>query len=122
MSMSQVERLLGGRGEEEKDREYLTHGEFIADMRLMFNNALTYNNPDRIVEEVDRVSGFRRCQCAPRCDVLLMMISCVRITPAVVFACVDSHVLSCFSPSKQQWSSFPRSIIVQHNPKRYPSY
>lgn len=56
MSLKLVEKLLGGKGDEERNREYLTHGEFMADMRLMFANALAYNNPDRVVEEVDRVS------------------------------------------------------------------
>ena len=56
MSLKLVEKLLGGKGDEENNREYLTHGEFMADMRLMFANALAYNNPDRIVEEEDRVS------------------------------------------------------------------
>lgn len=56
MSLSRVEKLLGGTKEEEKEREYLTHAEFISDMRLIFANAIAYNNPDRVVEEVDRVS------------------------------------------------------------------
>lgn len=56
MSLSRVEKLIGGTKEEEKEREYLTHSEFISDIRLIFANAIAYNNPDRVVEEVDRVS------------------------------------------------------------------
>lgn len=52
MSLEKVEQLLGG--PEDKNREYLKHGEFVHDMRLIFSNAIAYNNPDRIVE-LDRV-------------------------------------------------------------------
>lgn len=54
MSLEKVESLLGG--QEDKNREYLVHGEFIRDMRLIFSNGLAYNNPDRIINELDRVS------------------------------------------------------------------
>lgn len=53
MSLEKVEQLLGGL--EDKNREYLNHGEFVCDMRLIFSNAIAYNNPDRIINELDRV-------------------------------------------------------------------
>lgn len=53
MSLEKVEQLLGG--PEDKNREYLNHGEFVRDMRLIFSNAMAYNNPDRIINELDRV-------------------------------------------------------------------
>lgn len=56
MSLAKVEAKLGGAGDQEENREYLTHGELIADLRLIFSNAIAYNNPDRVVDESDRVS------------------------------------------------------------------
>lgn len=56
MSLAKVEAKLGGAGDVEENREYLTHGELIADLRLIFSNAIAYNNPDRVVDESDRVS------------------------------------------------------------------
>lgn len=53
MSLDQVDRLLGG--PEDRDREYLVHGEFLRDMRLIFTNGMAYNHPDRVIHEVDRV-------------------------------------------------------------------
>lgn len=56
MSLEKVEQLIGG--QDDKNREYLNHGEFVRDMRLIFSNAIAYNNPDRIINELDRVRVF----------------------------------------------------------------
>lgn len=53
MSLEKVEQLIGG--QDDRNREYLNHGEFVRDMRLIFSNAIAYNNPDRIINELDRV-------------------------------------------------------------------
>lgn len=51
--MSTVERKLGR--PEDSNREYLFHREFIQDMRLIYSNSIVYNNPDTVINELDRV-------------------------------------------------------------------
>ena len=51
MDLGTVKRKLGSRD----DSEYLYNSEFIRDMRLIYANSIAYNNPDTVINELDRV-------------------------------------------------------------------
>ena len=53
MDLGTVERKLGRPND--SNREYLYHSEFIRDMRLIYANSIAYNNPDTVINELDRV-------------------------------------------------------------------
>ena len=66
MCLSRVGKKLGVDNQDE--REYLSHGELVSDLRLIYSNGMKYNDPAEVTVELDMVSEGT--------EVLMVAIKC----------------------------------------------